>query len=427
MSKAQLIEELEALARRLRDLDALDARQRHAEQALQESEARTKAAEQRLLDAIECISEGFALYDADDHLVLFNKKWMELYGYTPSQVSPGVRYEDLVRLDLALNAIADDEEDYVQRRIDYRRRFQGAFDVHLRDGRWITIRERETSDGGIVGIQTDITDRKRAEQALRDAMEDAHLANRAKSEFLANMSHELRTPLNAIIGFAEIITNQMLGPGDIERYRDYATDIAASGRHLLELINDILDLSKIESGTIELHESPFDVRKVVDGCVALMAERAKRGDVAINVETGSGQEPPLYADQRMLKQILVNLLSNAIKFTPPGGTVAIKAWHGPDRGYVLQVADTGIGIAAEDIPKALTRFGQIDGELGRKYEGSGLGLPLAKSLVELHGGALEVESEVDVGTSVTVRFPATRIVVAKPDAVPAAGATKTAV
>jgi PAS domain S-box-containing protein len=429
MTKAELIQELDGMTKRLRRLESCRGGPSNAEavspqditdrkladDALRQSEARTRAAEQRLLDAIECISEGFALYDSEDRLVLFNKKWMELYGYSPSRVYPGVRYEDLVRLDIELGAVADDEGDYIERRIGYRRRFQGAFDVHLKNDRWITIRERETSGGGIVGIQTDITARKLAERALLAAKEEADLANRAKSEFLANMSHELRTPLNAIIGFAEVINTQMLGPAESAKYQAYAEDIASSGRHLLDLINDILDLSKIESGKVELHEVELDVRQVVETCVSLTAERAKIGEVALNVETGSGREPLLCADKRMLKQILVNLLSNAIKFTPPGGTVTIKAWHDRVEGYVMEIADTGIGIAPGDIPRALTRFEQLDGELGRKFEGSGLGLPLVKSLVELHGGGLDLHSEIGAGTTVTVRFPAVRVVERRED------------
>jgi len=256
----------------------------------------------------------------------------------------------------------------------------------------------------------DRTEHKRVAAEIRLAKEEAELANRAKSQFLANMSHELRTPLNAIIGFSEIIQSETFGSIGNERYRDYAGDIHESGEHLLELINDVLDLSKVESGSAELHEEEVSVSDIMESCLRLMRERARKGGVDLESEIAHGAALALRADARMLKQILVNLLSNAVKFTPAGGKVLIKAWHNPQSGYVLQVVDTGIGMALDDIPKALARFGQVDSELARKYEGTGLGLPLTKALVELHGGYLDLQSKVGVGTAVTVRFPAERVI-----------------
>ncbi len=289
-----------------------------------------------------------------------------------------------------------------------------------------------------------ITKRRRAEQALKTSerelqerlleLEQSHhaykaqgkdLANRveelsiayqqlkcaklAQSQFLANMSHELRTPLNAIIGFSEIIESETLGPVGSVKYRDYAGDIHESGQHLLELINDILDLSKVESGTDELHEDQIEIPEIIRSALKLVGHRAEQGGVKLELELAE-RLPALRADERKLKQILVNLLSNAIKFTDAGGEVALWAWCRMDSGYVFQIIDTGIGIAPEDIPKALSRFGQVDGDLNRQHEGTGLGLPLTKALVELHGGTLDLQSQVSVGTTVTVRFPAERIV-----------------
>jgi PAS domain S-box-containing protein len=289
-----------------------------------------------------------------------------------------------------------------------------------------------------------ITKRRRAEQALKTSERElqerlleleqsyhayeaqgADLANRveelsiahqqlrcaklAQSQFLANMSHELRTPLNAIIGFSEIIESETLGPVGSVKYRDYAGDIHESGQHLLELINDILDLSKVESGTDELHEDKIEIPEIIRSALKLVGHRAEQGGVKLELELAD-QLPALRADERKLKQILVNLLSNAIKFTDAGGEVALWAWCRMGSGYVFQIIDTGIGIAPEDIPKALSRFGQVDGDLNRQYEGTGLGLPLTKALVELHGGVLDLQSQVGVGTTVTVRFPAERIV-----------------
>ena len=253
-----------------------------------------------------------------------------------------------------------------------------------------------------------------AERELRDvqltmAKEQAELANRAKSEFLAAMSHELRTPLNAILGFSEVIQNETFGPVGNVKYREYAGDIHESGHHLLDLINDILDLSKIESGTDELHEDKIEIPEIIRSTLKLVGHRAEQGGVKLQLELPDPL-PALRVDERKLKQILVNLLSNAVKFTDAGGVVTLRAWCRMGSGYVFQIVDTGIGMAPEDIPKALSRFGQVDGDLNRQYEGTGLGLPLTKALVELHGGVLDLQSEVGVGTTVTVRFPAERIV-----------------
>ena len=251
-------------------------------------------------------------------------------------------------------------------------------------------------------------DLHRLAQDLEISRNQAESADQAKSEFLANMSHELRTPLNAIIGFSEIIKNQTFGPVGSAQYRDYAKDINDSGLHLLALINDILDLSKVESLKDELDEENLDIPGVIASATTLVRQRAHKNNLALELEL-EDDLPLLRADQRKLKQILINLLTNAIKFTPAGGRVTIKAWCRADSGYVFQVADTGIGIAPEDIPKALSQFGQVDSELGRKHEGTGLGLPLTKALVELHGGSLDLQSKPGAGTTVTVRFPAARI------------------
>ena len=241
------------------------------------------------------------------------------------------------------------------------------------------------------------------------AKEEAEMANRVKSEFLAAMSHELRTPLNAIIGFSEIIASETLGPAGSGKYRDYAVDIHDSGQHLLALINDLLDLSKVESGLDEILEDDIDIADLARSVFILVEKRAAAGGIALRLDLADGL-PVLRADERKLKQILVNLLSNAVKFTEAGGAVTLRIACPDGSGHVFRVIDTGIGIAPEDIDKAFSQFGQVDSDLNRKYQGTGLGLPLTKALVELHGGTLDLESEIGVGTTVTVELPAERVV-----------------
>jgi signal transduction histidine kinase len=246
-------------------------------------------------------------------------------------------------------------------------------------------------------------ERKRAETQLIEAKNSAEAASRAKSEFLANMSHELRTPLNAIIGFSEILRQEGLGPLGHTSYRDYVRDVHESGVHLLKIINDILDLSKIEVGRLTLNEVPIDVRDTVESCLRIVRERTANAGLDLIVDFAPNL-PTLNADERMVKQVLLNLLSNAIKFTPRG-SVRVTAGVAPNDGVYISVIDTGIGIAPEDIEKALMPFVQIDSSLQRKYAGTGLGLPLARSMIEHHGGDFEIESKVGEGTAITVRFP----------------------
>jgi PAS domain S-box-containing protein len=255
----------------------------------------------------------------------------------------------------------------------------------------------------------DITERRQAEFGLIQAKEQADFANRSKSEFLANMSHELRTPLNAIIGFAEIIKDQLFGPVGQAQYVEYSRDIYDSGALLLSLINDILDMSKIEAGKRALAEAVLDVDGVVHSVVRLVASRAKLGKLHLNLKVPK-DVPSLRAEERALKQVLTNLLTNAIKFTPEGGDVNLSVYMDEFNRMCIKVEDSGIGIAPEDIPVALAPFGQIESALSRKNQGTGLGLPLTKALVELHGGVLDLQSKLGKGTTITLIFPAERVV-----------------
>jgi signal transduction histidine kinase len=243
---------------------------------------------------------------------------------------------------------------------------------------------------------------------LASALTVAAESSRTKSAFLASMSHELRTPLNAVIGFSETMMMEAFGPMGSQRYKDYAADINASGAHLLSLINDVLDLSRLDEGQGELHEEDFDIGELIANTLRMVAGQAAKARITLSTQIAPDL-PLLRADKRRIKQILLNLASNALKFTPANGKVRVRAAQTPD-GLCLSVADTGIGIAPDDIPKALERFGQVDSSLSRKYEGSGLGLPLARQFTELHGGRLTLESVVDRGTTVTIILPASRLV-----------------
>ncbi len=261
---------------------------------------------------------------------------------------------------------------------------------------------------GLSSIHRVITEQKRAAETLREAILAAEAANRAKSEFLANMSHELRTPLNGIIGFSELMKNEVHGPLGESEYMTYVNHSNEAGHHLLSLIDDILDLSRVEAGKEELVFEPVDLVETLAHCTSVVGTQALNASIKI-IRDLPNDLPRLNADKRKLKQVVLSLLSNAVKFTPSGGTVTIKAWARPDSGYVIQIVDTGIGIALEDIPRAMAPFGQIDSKLSRKYEGTGLGIPLAKSFVEMHGGSLDLQSEIGIGTTVTIRFPAERL------------------
>ena len=250
-------------------------------------------------------------------------------------------------------------------------------------------------------------ERRRAEQRLSEALRTAEIANHSKSQFLANMSHELRTPLNAIIGFSEMIREEMFGPIGQPEYEEYIRDIHSSGRHLLELINDILDISKIEAGQFELEEYWIDLNTVGRWSLELVRHRAEQGGVTLEIDDMEDL-PEIYVDERSLKQILLNLMSNATKFTPAGGTVTLSARQEASGQLVITVTDTGIGIEPHMIERVMEPFGQAEGPLTRNFGGTGLGLPITKSLAEMHGGTLTLESEPGKGTCVTIALPAWR-------------------
>jgi PAS domain S-box-containing protein len=489
----------------------------------------------RLFEAIDALSESLVICDADDRIIFCNKVYRDNNRRVAEALEPGTRYQDYLRAGVRAGLFPEAEgreEAWLRERMERRRNPQGPFEVERQDGRWLLVYEQRLDDGSTALLSADITERKRAEEALRaseekyriliegsiqgilivdedwraifaneaaarifgydspqeiialesletivvpedrqlirerltsrfsggaapreyerrglrkdgstiwlrtmirlvewegkqavqateiditeskrseetlrQAKEVAEVASRSKSEFLANMSHELRTPLNAVIGFSELMVNGMFGALGDRKYEEYARDINESGRHLLSLINDLLDISKIEAGKFQLNKSDIDVAEVVDACLRIVNERIRRGDLTVSTRIGNGSRASLLADKRAIKQILINLLSNAIKFTEPGGVISIDAGPDENNGFVVSIADSGIGISADDLSKVIEPFGQADSALNRKYPGTGLGLPLTKALTEMHGGRFELASDLGAGTTVTLRFP----------------------
>ncbi len=393
--------------------------------------ARSVEADLRLRDAIETIPEAFVLWDADNRLVLCNSYFQRLHKLPDSAVAPGTSYETIVevgRMPQIRERVADGSSQQ-----------HGAqtFEAQLDDGSWLHISERRTKDGGYVSVGTDITKIKAHEQRLlendgqlranvkdlqrsqaaleRQATELADLAqkyatektraeeaNATKSKFLANMSHELRTPLNAIIGFSEIMGSGMFGQLGSEKYQEYCRDILTSGQYLLDVINDILDMSKIEAGRVKLDLEPLDLARTVGESLRVVSGRAENKQLTLRAQTEADMH--IVADRRAMKQIAVNLLSNAVKFTPDGGTVTVRTRR-LENSVMLMIADTGIGIAPQSLERLGRPFEQVESQLSKTYHGSGLGLAIAKSLAKLHGGSMRLRSKLGTGTVVMVTLP----------------------
>jgi PAS domain S-box-containing protein len=403
------------LASAFGELAAVALRNSRNLEALMESETLATESQIRLLEYIEAIPDGFSVFDADMRLVMCNSAYRDLYKEQADAIFPGAYFGDILRSGTEKGLYppaAGREEEWIEERIQASHEIGPGITRRLVPSRhgWMQIHERRISDGGLVSVRTNVTE-------LEIARQQAEMASRAKTEFLANMSHELRTPLNAIIGFSEVLARETFGPMGKPRYTGYAHDINESGQHLLGLITDILDISRVEANALILDHEEVDVAALVATCVRLIRERAEMAGLTLDVRVAE-MLPGLWADELRVKQILINLLANSIKFTPRGGRITLGVDVAANGGLAFSVADTGIGIAPDDVPAALTTFGQVDGALNRKYEGAGLGLPLSKRLAELHGGTLELDSEPGVGTTVTVCLPAMRAAAATNSEVP---------
>ncbi|MDB5361998.1 MAG: sensor histidine kinase [Rhodospirillales bacterium] len=369
-------------------------------------------AEERLRNALDALTEGFLLWDSEDRLVLCNDAAHVLDPDPGNQVEFGQSFTELLDDRLArglIPAAAGREDEYRAARIAAHLNPTLPIEFETTHGHILRIVERRTTEGGIVTLRSDVTAQRQLERALIQARQEAEAGSRAKSEFLASMSHELRTPLNAVIGFAELIHGEMLGSDAAahRRYREYAGDIRDSGSHLLGLINDILDFSKTEAGEMQLVQDPVDLGELIESAVRMLKPRAERAGIMLVGRVPSNL-PSVLGDGMRLRQVLLNLLSNAIKYTPESGQVSVTV-EASGSSVLLKVADTGIGIAPEDMSIVLEPFRQIDNDLNRRNPGTGLGLPLTKRLVELHQGVLELESIVGRGTTAVVRLPANEV------------------
>ena len=357
---------------------------------------RRRAAETRLADALESAHEGLVLIDAGGNIVIANKQIGAFFPPLAPLCHEGVQFSAVARL--LYQQLLEPEK-----APDLFALPASGCELQLDDHRWIHVSSSRTRDGGQFFFFTDFSDIKEREQRYREAQLQAETASHAKSSFVANMSHELRTPLNAIIGFSEIIHRETFGKLENRQYAGYIADILQSGRHLLAIINGVLDLAKSQSGKLAVHFETVDFGHILVDCASMMRDQCKRGDLILEFTEPAG--PMLVSGEpAKLRQVLLNLLSNAVKFTEPGGRVTLSARDEGDT-IVAEVRDTGIGMSSDDIAIALTPFGQVDNRLARRFEGTGLGLPLAKELIELHGGTLVIHSEPGRGTTISVVLP----------------------
>jgi len=408
---------LENSIRKVLERGRLIKEKKRAEEELQKAhdelekrvEERTREL-QKLTSAIEQSPVMIFITDPNGVIEYVNPSFTEMTGYSPEE-AVGQNPRILKSEGTPPEKIKD-----LWETITSGRQWRSEIKNKRKDGEYfwsaVSISPIKSENGDIthfVAMHENITEHKKSQEKLKLAKEQAEIANRAKSELLANTSHELRTPLNAIIGFSNSLRNETFGALANDKQREYVNDIFSSGEHLLELINDILDVAAVEGGRLELHDENLVVSDLAEAVMRMVSSRAKAGNLKLSCDIKE-DSPHLLADPRRVKQIILNLLSNAVKFTEEGGEVAFKAQLSDDGSLSLIISDTGIGMDELGIAKAMTQFGQVDSKLARKYEGTGLGLPLTEGLLELHGGSLKVESALGKGTTVTAQFPKERVI-----------------
>lgn len=372
---------------------------------LRRGEAALKRENALLQSTIENIGEGLSVFDSQRRLIARNGRFCELLEL-PADLPLGTPLGEILMLQAVRGDFGDDDPnlDVADRLERFYRDVPTLKERTTPGGRVLQIRRRAMASGAIVSVYSDITEVKVSERKSILACNQAEMANRSKSEFLANMSHELRTPLNAIIGFSEIISQELFGPIGNEKYLEYMTDIHKSSLHLLSIINDVLDMSKIEAGKFELSKEILKIENVVADVIRMMHEQAASRGIELIPELPD-KEVSVCADERAMKQVFLNLLSNAIKFSKEGGKVSIRVIADQPGVAVVRFEDRGIGMNQEELKRALQPFGQAKPATTRNYGGTGLGLPITKGLVEAHGGRLAIDSEAGFGTVVSVLLP----------------------
>jgi signal transduction histidine kinase/HAMP domain-containing protein len=374
---------------------------------VEREQAQRRSAQTRLVDALESSREAIVLVDAESRIVIANSQLASFFPTVAPQLEIGLSFTDAFReLDEVVSRGGSPDATHPAGDRAKRDLLSAGSEFRLADGRWLRVSRSATQDGGFFLLISDFSDIKEREERLDEARRQAEAASEAKSAFLATISHELRTPLNAVIGFSEILSSQMFGQLGDPKYVDYAQSIQHSGTHLLGIINNVLDLTKYQAGKLELVQESIDLVAIVENGVAIMRDQCARAELALI--TRLPDTLVMRGDPGKLQQMLLNLLSNAVKFTKPGGSVTVLAEAVAGGSIRLQVADSGIGMSPDEIPIALAVFGQVDSRLARRYDGTGLGLPLAKSIAELHGGTVAIDSAPGKGTTVTISLPRER-------------------
>jgi signal transduction histidine kinase len=358
-----------------------------------------------LQSTLENIGEGLSVFDGHGRLIAWNVRFCELLDL-PADLTVGTTLREILTLQALRGDFGgDDPEDEVATRLEMFYRDVPTLKERLTpSGRTLQIRRRAMPNGAVITIYSDVTELKASERKLIEARSQAEAANRAKGDFLANMSHELRTPLNAIIGFSEVISNELFGPIAHGKYLEYIKDIHASSLHLLSIINDVLDMSKIEAGKLELSKELVHIENVIGEVMRMVHERALSRDIELTAQL-SDEDMEIWADERSMKQIFLNLLHNSIKFSKEGGQVCVRSIADRPEVAVFEIEDHGIGMSEEEQERALQPFGQAKPVTTRNYGGTGLGLPITKGLVEAHGGTLTINSRANYGTVVRIVLP----------------------